>query len=468
MFQRFDILKWKGTPPSIQRVVWIDAVTQQIATINIEESGKLITMAVPQWQSLHDLVQAVENGQVAIIDDTYSLHIRNDDNLTKGHAIHILNRDKHWAIISSMLYTDDHEFRVEILDPTVRGVLIRNALSENPFISEPWLRTLLTRCFQGRCSPNDVLPRYLNSGAPGKTRSSKGRKLGRPNARTSIIGENGVNLSPADIDNMKRAFRMYELGQCDSLVSAHQWMLERYYNIGYKAENGVSVPLLPPSDEMPSIETFTKTYQKLADVVRATIGRLGQHAYDTKLRPNYGQGRNKLRGSGEVYVDATVPDVWLVSEKDLLLIIGRPVLTIAVTEDYLFAGFSVLLEGPSYIGSMVLLDCMNRDKVELCAEYGIIIDEAEWPWQGVADVVYSDRAELLSKDGDRWVTDPNIAQGTAAPFRPDWKWSVEGSFNLLEHAGINDVPGTPDARLFRQGTKYIFDACLTVHGFVQL
>lgn len=463
--QRFDVLRWKGDPSLDQRIIWTDYPLQRIGTIDIAIGIKRINMTTPTWQSYDEILDAIQTEQAVIIVDRYRPIIRADDT---NYEKHIAKRDEHWALIAPILFDTDGQFRLELFEPDIRGLLIRDTLKRYPTIREPWLRVLLTRVLQGTCSPNDLFPRYPNCGAPGKSRQGHYAKRGKPNVLTELIGENGINIKPDDIDKAKKAFSMYEKGRLPSLPAAHQWMLERYYHCGHSVKNGVITPQMPAADDVMSPETFAKLYQQLRDVIRSVIGRSGQHHYDTIARPIFGSVDDPLGGIGMVYVDATIPDIWLVSSKDPLLIIGKPTLHIAVTSFLMFAGFSTTLTGPRYSGAMSLLDNMNCDKVQLCAEHDIQIDDDDWPWHYIPEGVTADRAELLSKHGSRWTIEPNIQQATTAPYRPEWKWSVEGSFNLLEQAGLDDVPGSPDAHDIRQGSKYIYDAQLTVHQFNKL
>ncbi|MCG8282963.1 transposase, partial [Escherichia coli] len=91
----------------------------------------------------------------------------------------------------------------------------------------------------------------------------------------------------------------------------------------------------------------------------------------------------------------TIADIYLVSEHDRSLIVGRPVVYMVIDVfSRMVVGMYVGFEGPSWVSAMVALANTVADKVEYCRQYGVEIDASDWPVKGLPDVVLADKGEL--------------------------------------------------------------------------
>jgi hypothetical protein len=174
-------------------------------------------------------------------------------------------------------------------------------------------------------------------------------------------------------------------------------------------------------------------------------------------------------GPGSIYqIDATVGDAYLVSSLNRSWIIGRPVIYFVVDLfSHLVAGFSVALEGPSWLGAMLAIENAASDKVAFCAEYGIAIEEWEWPACHIPEGLLGDRGELESYNADHLVNAFNIRIHNTAPGRADMKGLVEQYIDVTNERIIKWVPGAVRKRE-RGDHDYRLDAVLDLHEFRKL
>jgi transposase InsO family protein len=95
--------------------------------------------------------------------------------------------------------------------------------------------------------------------------------------------------------------------------------------------------------------------------------------YEQENRPIMGSSTAEALGPGSIYqIDATVADVYLVSQFNRNWIIGRPVVYGVIDVfSRLVTGIYIGLEGPSWIGAMMALANAAMDKVEFCRNYGM-------------------------------------------------------------------------------------------------
>lgn len=175
-------------------------------------------------------------------------------------------------------------------------------------------------------------------------------------------------------------------------------------------------------------------------------------------------------GPGSLWqIDSTIGDIYLVSRFDRNRIIGRPVIYLIVdTFSRLIVGFSVSLEGPSWLGAMLVIENATADKVQICREYSIEITEEQWPCHYLPEAILADRGELLSTKADNLVNALGIRMANTPPYRPDWKPIVERQFRLLNDEVIHWVPGAVYQTRSRGDKDYRLDAVLDIHEFRQL
>jgi hypothetical protein len=169
-------------------------------------------------------------------------------------------------------------------------------------------------------------------------------------------------------------------------------------------------------------------------------------------------------------VDATVGDVYLVSQFDSDNIIGRPVLYFIIDAfSRMVTGMSVGLEGPSWSGLAAAITNMAADKVAFCKQYGIEISESDWQCRHVPASLLGDRGELMSKNADTLVNMFGIRIVNAPPYRADLKGIIEQHFRTINTNAVALLPGSvkPD-RSKRGGHDYRLDATLDIRRLTQI
>lgn len=476
LLHQWDVIEWRSDNEHerrVQRVVLLEKEFRRTGVIDIIIGTSRVLITVPYWISLDDVYEAISEGKVSIVPDAYSIKIRTDDEYYTKHAD---QTSKNWSIIQPVLFDEEDNIRSELFDPDLRRMYIVSAVRKGG-PDEKRVRKLLTQAMQGRCSKMDVVPNHYLKGAPGKARQAGEKKRGRPNLVTEVIGENGRNIGPIDLENIKATAKLLQKGRFSSNRQAYLWFLSTFYSRGIENKEGVSVPQLPPFSERISEENFSKLVVKFQDSMQKIIGKYGRHYYNTKSRPIEGSAFDRPLNAGSLlYIDSTIPLVPIVDEKTRSHFLGYPTLFISMDGDTgMPAGFISLLRKADYVGAMVLLDVTNMDKAEFAKSLGLEIPSDIWPWHGIASNVYADRAELLGRTrkpdnakSDRWVQELNIGMGNAPRERPDMKGMLEGIIAWLEENGIKTVPGYPDARIFRRTQKDVLRGAVTLRELNQI
>jgi len=116
---------------------------------------------------------------------------------------------------------------------------------------------------------------------------------------------------------------------------------------------------------------------------------------------------------------------------------------------------------------MLALENAASDKVSFCAEFGVPIEEWEWPSHHLPEAILADRGELEGGNADHLVNAFNIRVHNTPPGRADLKGIVEKHFDITNQRLNKWVPGAVRKRE-RGDRDYRLDAQLDIDQFRKL
>jgi len=392
----------------------------------------------------------IQNGNYDVTD--FSPQVSIENTLTvKDREI----RDDRWHKIKDLIGCEP-----DIYDKKKRLPLLQSA-SEEHYVSLANLYDLLNLYWRSGKSKNALIPSYSSCGAKGKGRS-------KYSTRQSYQQINGKELSDIDRNNFDSIIRKYYLNQEKrSLKSTYEKLLQDFYT--KKSVDG-KLKLLE-STEIPSFRQFQYWYYKNRDIVNEKKKRDGERAFELNSRAVLGKSDYGLMGPGAQFqVDATIGDVYLLSQFDHYSIIGRPVLYFIMDAfSRMVVGMSVGLEGPSWAALAAAITNMAADKVAFCKQYGIEISESEWPCRHVPASLLGDRGELMSKNADTLVNMFGIRVVNAPPWRADLKGIIEQHFRTINVNALKLLPGSVNVdERKRGGHDYRHDSTLDIRQLTQI
>ena len=445
------LLEWENG--DVERVLWLSS--RDVALIEVTKPRSL-----PKLQSRKAIEDALLLSKVRIVDiDAYLLNLIPDDLLTEASRNH---RDRAWAIIRPLV--EDHIPEIFIREK--RGNLVSHRIQEIG-ISKTTLYGYLRRYWQGGQILSALIPHYHASGAFGEDRIDRGQKRGRPRQDKSSCG---INVTSEIRDLFRKGIRrFYENVEGHSLRDAYQRTLEHYFNQGYEVQDGIPIPILLPPEVSPTFWQFEYWYYKDRNLTQTLVKRHGTKRYQLEARPLLSDSTSMAFGPGSVYqIDATVGDIYLVSDLNPQQIIGRPIIYLVVDVfSHMVVGLSVTLEGPSWLGAMLALENATTDKVTFCEQHGVMLSEGDWPCQHLPEMLVADRGELEGYNGDQLVQSLNIVVSNTAPYRADMKGLVEQCFRLTNLRVLNSLPGAVREQE-RGASDYRLDASLTLSQLTTL
>lgn len=455
------VVEWKSNNADekgyIERILWTDPLQDIVVTIALEDEK-----AMPQIRTLEEYTGNLVDQKHRVIDwlASKSLLVSEDSISEKNKQI----RDKAWQAIGSIVVQEP-----DIYNPKLRGVLVAEIIEQEK-IHKSTLYRYLRRYWQGGKAINTLLPFYDNCGGNGQERAANEAKRGRPH---KLVEESaGVNVT----EEIKQLFRsgirlFYNTKDRAPLKRAYQQTLEKFFYNGYRYDGTVAIPILPPQEQLPSFIQFKYWFEKELDLKETLTKRFGKKNYELKYRQILGSSTYESFGPGSRFqIDATIADVYLVSEYKREWIIGRPIIYVVIDVfSRMVTGLYVGLEGPSWLGAMMALANTTADKVKYCAQYGIEIEPDEWVSSHLPQKLTSDRGELEGVMPTNLISALSVDVETEPPYRADWKGVVEQQFRLLNLRSIRWIPGAVQARMKERGERdYRLDAKLTLSEFTKI
>lgn len=456
------------------------------------KSRKPSNPVVPEWRKRFIVDAAIADGSATILDDDPYFQYMLPDEALSISAKSL--RERGFKVIAPLVARKPGESQQEhmtrlltLFSDATRGSAVARRAAEMG-ITRQQVYKYLRRWFQGGQSINALLPHFLRCGAPGKERFAlpSGPNLGRKSRLltanfliaerfTSDDADNStqviaparqtVKLTPKIKEQFRRAIKLSRVKHVKDLERVYRDLLiDHYLDYDEKRDGQLSIVL---KSERPSLRQLEYFHQVESNLELDLKAKFGERAFNRRHRPILGNSAWMGFGPGSLYqVDATVGDIYLVSSRDPLRIIGRPVIYVVIDVfSRLIVGMAVILEGPSWLGMSLALENMAANKVEYCRNLGITINEHEWPSHHLPAEILGDRGELISKNSDALTKVLSIDVGNAASYRCDWKGIVERRFRILNDTVIKWLPGHVDKEWARGDRDYRLDATLTLPEF---
>lgn len=327
----------------------------------------------------------------------------------------------------------------------------------------------LKRYWQRGKSKNAFLPDYQNSGKTEKNRAVSNRGCGRRvqcgNTTIKIVDETTKEIFKKSVKKYYHTRKEY------SFKAAYELMIKEHYTKPVIQPDGAIRFELLEASEIPTLRQFRYWYSKHYNNKEKIVSRKGQSKYELNYRPVLGKSDSDVYGPGSQFqIDATVGDIYLVSQFNRADIIGRPVIYFVIDVfSRIVTGMYIGLEGPSWTGAMMALANAASDKTSFCKNYGIDISDEEWPCHHIPDTLRADRGELESKSVETLINSLNIRVDNTPAYRADMKGIVEQFFRTINTTTTVFLPGhvKPDMAE-RGGRDYRLDAKLDIMQFTQI
>jgi hypothetical protein len=326
---------------------------------------------------------------------------------------------------------------------------------------------LLLRYWKRGMTYQALRPDYKKCGGPGSKRNQTDKKIGAPRTITPGTGI-GAN------DEIRRCLQVgadFWLSRKGSLPESVDYIVRLYFSKPIREGNKVIAYDVDP-DKKPTVrqlQYYIDTKYPHAQKIRK---REGEKNWNLNERALLGMADGDVQGPGDCFqIDATVADVYLVSQFDRRRIVGRPIIYFVLdVYSRLIVGVYVGFEGPSWVGAMMALVNMVTPKVGFCKQYETDINEADWPAHFAPKRIMADKGELMSVKLGKNITEGlKIDIENTSTGRADLKSLVERRFGIVPAIFKQFTPGYVKQDFGERGAKdYRLDAALNLYEFTQM
>lgn len=437
----------------VNSVVLYGAVHYRILSIQ-KEHGIWIDInrrfADPEPVDKSKIGEAVSQNYAAIVDDPFMGQL--PKNLTSAQ----LNRlEKRWAV---MKFVNNNEKRLHKHAWPALYEYLKDKTGTT--FTKKHIYELLRKFLQRGQNKYALLPDFNKQGAPKKARKITSNKVGRK--RTVAIGQ-GI---PVD-ENIKEIFRSaIEAYYLKATRMPWRKVLEKVESEFRKKYPHISIEDYPTVTQL---NHFFKMNYQATDTAKL---RNSQIDYEKDVRALKSTATAQVSGPGDRFeFDATIIDLYLVSENEPSKIIGRPTLLLAIDVfSRLVTGYYLTFEPPSYVLAMMCIANCLEDKVDVCKSLGISIESDDWPALGLPSAILADKGELLTHQADSLVNTFNVRIENAKARRGDAKGIVEQQFRTLQAEFVPYTPGavTVETAKKRGGNDYRLGAELNLRELEEI
>ena len=440
MFRINEVINLEGVPHRILAIISTETVW-----INISDDK-----AFPSLVANNDLITAVEAESLTRSVDPY-------ENLAfllpEEGTIARIKRDQNYELIKPL--ASEPLF----FEPKIRSKIISKIIKDTGTTKQTLYR-LIRRYWQRGQTPNALIPDFMNSGAKGEKRTTQSQKLGRPRQFTPGVG--------AIVDeHIEKMFRRV----IDKYLLTDKQHSFPYAHRKFKALYETYYPNIEEA-EIPSHWQMMHFYKREYGQVEKIKSRANKIEYLKDIQPLLSTANANVLGPGSRFeIDATIADIYLVSDSERRNIVGRPIVYIVIDVfSRLVVGLYVGFENPSYVAAMQALVMAMTDKIAYCKEYGIDITFEEWPATGLPDAILADRGELLGHQIEALERNFSVRIENTPPYRGDAKGIVERHFRTLQANFKPFAPGVVTANKIKKhgGEDYRLEAKLTVYEFTEI
>ena len=398
---------------------------------------------------LSDLCQREEEGEIEWI--TYGLPLimsMDDDDISQKR---IEERDRQFERIEGLV--TDPEFLLAFASNGRSDRVVKEAkrLSLKP----NQLYRPLYRFWEYGQQENALLGDTANCGAPGKDRMPSAKQRGAPLKLGKFVARSrrSVNIDEDDVGVFVEALRQVILKVRSRAIKFTYVNVYREVKsfspyreeIEFAAADGRAA-------QIPTMRQFRYWLDKRIDRMEVDRTLLPPHVWAKDYRGLMSSASVLACVPGSRYeIDATIADVYIVSEFNRNIVLGRPTIYIVVcVSSRKIVGFHVSLKWASWACARQALYNAFTDKVAFCKRYGFEIDESEWAAKGVPARVFADRGEMIGEQPKVVTSMLGSAIQIAPPFRADAKGIVEREFGIANEE-LHITPGTTLGQLKERG-----------------
>lgn len=374
------------------------------------------------------LVDLLTTGEACRVDDPFIAPIYLSPSLE-----HTCRRDKAFETIRQIV---EHS---QFYDTHVRIELTKLSKLLNK-TTDKVINNRLKKYWTYGQSKNALYPRYGNCGAPGLARTFTNKRSGRPRI-------NGTGNSAISTEDVRRLYRR--------AIEDFYFIRKRSFSAAFRQFKLLYLTLYRDAveNEIPTEPQMRHFYNSQYRAIDKATNRMSGIAYRKDVRTLVSTATSQALGPGSRYeIDATILDIYCVSDYDLNRVLGRPVLYILIDVfTRMVAGFYIGFKSPSYNTVISALINSALSKEESLKEIGET-DPSLWPVSGLPEILLADKGgEFFGKQSNNLLDIFAVHTENAPAYRADARGIGERYFDIIQSGFKNIADGVVTPSKLKKG-----------------
>ncbi|GAC25107.1 Tn7-like transposition protein B [Paraglaciecola mesophila KMM 241] len=439
----WDIKTFQGFGAGLYRILKLDEEFNYVILFPIIEPIAEGRPAIADFRTFQTAISEQDVLKASFKLPVYMLS--DEDEISENHRAY---RDRQYNLIKALV--SDEEFLIQIsTSKRAKGI---NIHAKKVGSDSKKITRLLKLFWKYGQTPDALLPAYSKCGGYGKLKTVKSLPMGRPKKARTVAVERARNfiVTEEDKDKFRKILSVHVLKpHGKSIPKAYDELLRAYYFDEIKMANALgTVP------NVPSLAQLRYWKEKLFDKAETAKRTTTERDYLLNRRGVSGSTSTKWSVPGDCFeIDATVADVHIVSEWSSNLILGRPTIYSVVDRATgVVCGLNVSLFYASWRAARQALANTFLPKADYCKEFGINIQDSDWPVNHIPLTLMCDNGEMIGLNPQKLVV-PLTELQLSPPYRPDFKSMVEVRYGLLNKELIHDLSGTTRGGVVIRGDK---------------
>ncbi|WP_458527134.1 hypothetical protein [Onishia taeanensis] len=358
--------------------------------------------------------------------------LRSDEEIPSKY---IDKRDSKYQVVADFLACPEN---IVDLAENVKSRVIKIHAKKHGVVPQYVRRSLNLYWYYGM-GENSLLLAYAKSGGRDREKTSGVKKRGRPvfSINDYFTFQKGVNVDEGKREKIKKGAKKFYLTKKGvTLRKAYENTLKEFFKEELEGE------MSDGEVRVPSYFQYCYWVKKIFSEHERVVRRTSVSDYNKNKRELLSVATSQAPLPGSCFeLDATVADVNVVSAFNRDHVLGRPTLYFVVDKcSRMIVGFHVSLKFSSWEAGRQALVNSFLPKKQLCARYGIAIEEEEWPCAHLPERLLCDRGEFICSQPEKLVV-PMMQLNIAPPYRADAKGIVERRFGIFNENLFHDLSG---------------------------